>query len=73
MTQPQPGESIRRCALEAAESFLLDEQAADQEALDEWKRIYPKFPWKDDHKAMQRFEARKALIERIQHALATAK
>lgn len=67
----QRSESRRTCALEAAESFLRDEQRDDQEALDEWKRLYPKFPWKDDHKAIERFNTRQALIERIQAALAS--
>ena len=57
------------CALEAAESFLVDEQSLEQRSIDEWQRLYPKFPWKEDHQAIVRFNARSQLIERIRTAL----
>lgn len=47
-------------------AFVADYIAAEEAAAIQWKKDYPKFPWKPDHEAMKRLERARAALSQAE-------
>lgn len=50
----------------ALAAFVKDYITAEEAAIEQWNKDYPRLPWKRDHEAMQRLESARAALTGVE-------